>query len=268
MKKLIVAGLISGVLGCQKVPITGRRQVNLLPESQLMGMSLTNYNQFLKENKTVDKSDPRAQMVDRVGKKIQFAVQQFLKKEHQLKRIEGYKWEFNLVDDNVVNAWCMPGGKVVFYTGILPITLDETGMAVVMGHEIAHAIARHGNERMSQGLITQAGGIGLSVLLSTKPKEAQDLFMGAYGVGTGLGSLKLSRNHESEADKMGLIFMAMAGYDPDEAVNFWARMKQNGGNKPPEFLSTHPHEDTRIEDIKASLPEARIYYQKAKKAGK
>lgn len=261
MKIAIRLLLILFLVSCVKVPITGRRQLNMLPESQLMSMSLTQYNAFLSENKTAGSGSSDAQLVKSVGAKISKAVETYLKRHQQGKRVQGYKWEFNLVEDNTVNAWCMPGGKVVVYTGILPITKDEKGLAVVMGHEIAHAIARHGNERMSQGLITQAGGIALTVALSEKPELTQGLFLQSYGIGSSLGMLKFSRLHETEADKMGLIFMAMAGYDPQEAVAFWKRMSQQGGAKPPEFLSTHPHDDTRIADLKAYMPEALKHYK-------
>lgn len=260
MKIVIRLLLVLALVGCAKVPVTGRRQLHMLPESQLMSMSLTQYKAFLSENKTVGSGSSDAQLVKSVGEKIAKAVEQYLKKHQQSKRIKNYTWEFNLVDDNTINAWCMPGGKVVFYTGILPVTKDENGLAVVMGHEIAHAIARHGNERMSQGLLVQAGGIGLSVAMAEKPELTQNLFLQSYGIGSQLGMLKFSRMHESESDKMGLVFMAMAGYDPREAVDFWTRMSEVGGAKPPEFLSTHPHDDTRIADIKEFLPEALKYY--------
>lgn len=262
MKLTVRLLLIAILVGCTKVPVTGRRQLNMLPESQLMSMSLTQYQSFLKENKTITGSND-AKLVKSVGSKISAAVQTYLKKHKQGDRIKNFKWEFNLVDDETVNAWCMPGGKVVFYTGILPITKDEKGMAVVMGHEIAHAIARHGNERMSQGLIVQGGGIALSVALAEKPELAQGLFLQSYGIGSQLGMLKFSRMHESEADKMGLIFMAMAGYDPREAVKFWERMAAQGGSKPPQFLSTHPSDATRIADLKEFMPEALKYYKGA-----
>ncbi|MGZ4056314.1 MAG: M48 family metallopeptidase, partial [Bacteroidia bacterium] len=190
-------------------------------------------------------------------------VEAFMKDKGLSSRLDGYKWEFNLVNQNEVNAWCMPGGKVVVYSGLLPVTQTEPALACVMGHEIAHAVARHGNERMSQGLLVQAGGAALSVALSEKPQLTQDLFMQSYGLTSQLGMLKYSRTHESEADKMGIIFMAMAGYDPTEAVAFWDRMaKSTGGNAPPELLSTHPSDETRIADIKAFLPEAMKYYKK------
>jgi len=202
-------------------------------------------------------------MVKRVGTNIQHAVEEYLAQNNLSNRLEGYKWEFNLVEDEQVNAWCMPGGKVVVYTGILPVTKNEIGLAVVLGHEIAHAIAEHGNERMSQGLIQQLGGAALSVALRDKPQLTRDLFLTAYGVGSTVGILAYSRTQESEADHLGLIFMAMAGYNPGEAVNFWQRMADmNKGSKPPEFLSTHPSDETRINDIKNWLPDALKYYKK------
>jgi len=232
----------------------------MLPESELMSMSLTNYKSFLSEHKVVGAGKSNADQVKSVGAKMSVAVEQFLAKEGQSKRVQGYTWEFNLVDDETVNAWCMPGGKVVVYSGLMPVAEDETGLAVVMGHEIAHAIARHGNERMSQLLILQAGGIGLAVAMSQKPALTRDLFMVAYGAASVVGSLSYSRKHESEADKMGLVFMALAGYNPEKAVDFWERMAAKGGSRPPEILSTHPSSDTRISDIQEFLPIAMTYY--------
>ncbi len=257
-----ILGLTLFLISCSKVPITGRRQMNMLPESQLMSMSLTAYQTFLSENKALANGNQDTRNVREVGDKISKSVEKFLHDKGQSKRIKGFEWEFNVVDDPTVNAWCMPGGKVVFYTGILPITKTASGIAVVMGHEIAHAVARHGNERMSQGLIVQAGGIGLSVALSEQPELAQGLLLQSFGVGSQLGMLKFSRTHESEADKMGLIFMAMAGYNPQEAVEFWKRMAALGGQKPPEFLSTHPSDETRIADLEEFMPEAMKYYKK------
>jgi len=179
--------------------------------------------------------------------------------------LDGYDWEFNYVDNKLVNAWCMPGGKVVVYSGIIPITQDENGLAVVMGHEIAHALADHGNERMSQELIRQAGGVGLMIALNEQPEETQVMWMAVYGVGTEIAAmLPYSRLHESEADQLGLIFMAMAGYDPREAPMFWERMaKQSSNQKPPEFLSTHPSDQTRINNLNGWMPEAMKYYQES-----
>ena len=265
MKKGIVLTLLLPIVfsACFKVPITGRRQVNLLPESEMIGMSLTSYKDFLTKNPAVSDVDANAKLVKKIGANIQSAVEQFFKEKNMSSRLEGYKWEFNLVNENTVNAWCMPGGKVVVYSGLLPVTQTESALACVMGHEIAHAVARHGNERMSQGLIVQLGGTALSVALSQKPQLTQDIFMQSYGLSSQLGMLKYSRTHESEADKMGLVFMAMAGYDPTDAVAFWERMaKASGGTAPPELLSTHPSDETRIADIKKFLPEAMKYYKK------
>lgn len=262
LKKGLVGVIILSTLGCTKVPISGRKQVNLLPEMQLMDMSLTQYNSFLKENPPMSSKIDATKQVKRVGNRIAHAVEKYMHDNGLSKRIKNYKWEFNLVNQNTVNAWCMPGGKVVVYQGILPVTKTEAGLAVVMGHEIAHAIARHGNERMSQGLLTQLGGTTLSAALSTKPQMTQGLFMQAYGAGTSLGVLAFGRNQESEADKLGMVFMAMAGYEPKEAIPFWERMKAVGGGGQPEFLSTHPSHDTRIKRIQEYLPTAESYYTK------
>jgi predicted Zn-dependent protease len=248
---------------CAKVPITQRSQVNLIPESQLVSMSLTEYRTFLSQHPPV-MSGTDADMVKRVGAKIQNAVTQYMSKNGYADRIQGYKWEFNLVNSPEVNAWCMPGGKVVVYSGLLPVTQDEGSLAIVMGHEIAHAVARHGNERMSQMLVAAGIGIGLDVALSQKPQQTRNIFMTAYGVGSGLGMLAYSRTHESEADKLGLVFAAMAGYDPNIAVGFWQRMAaKSGGAKPPEILSTHPSDARRIADIKAYMPTAMKYYRQS-----
>jgi predicted Zn-dependent protease len=233
----------------------------MLPESELMAMSITQYDQFLQENE-LSTNQRETQMVKRVGNKIAHAVEKYLNENGLGNRVAGYQWEFNLVENDVPNAWCMPGGKVVVYTGILPITKNEKGLAVVMGHEIAHAIARHGNERMSQGMLIQMGGLALATAIDQKPEETKALFMTAYGMGTTVGiSLPYSRAHETEADKLGLIFMAMAGYDPHEAIEFWKRMANLGGQKPPEFLSTHPADETRVRNLEAFLPEAMKYYK-------
>ncbi len=247
---------------CSKVPITGRRQVNLLPESIMTEMSLASYNDFLKTNTPVPSSDPKARQVEIIGRKISHAVGKYMRKNDMAKRLKNFSWEFNLVDDNTPNAWCMPGGKVVVYTGILPFTKDDEGLACVMGHEIAHAVARHGNERMSQQLMVTFGAIGLDVALREKPEQTKEIFNMAYGLGSTLGTLAYSRSHESEADKMGMIFMAMAGYDPSKSIGFWERMATGGGTSTPEFLSTHPSHKTRIADLKAFLPEAMKYYKK------
>ncbi len=263
MKKLPILLLFATLLyACvQTVPITGRKQLSLVPEQEMIGMGLTNYSDFLKQHPPLAATDARTLLVRKVGSKIQTAVEKFMKDKGYSKRLNGYAWEFNIVDDATVNAWCMPGGKVVVYTGLLPVTQDEQSLAVVMGHEIAHAVARHGNERMSEGLLVQMGGIALSAALQNKPQQTQNLFLQSYGIGSQLGLLKYSRNQESEADKMGLVFAAMAGYNPNAAVTFWERMAASGGGqKPPEILSTHPSDETRIKDLKAFMPEAMKYY--------
>ncbi len=272
MKRMLFALLVlslglAGALvfnSCSTVPITGRQQFNLIPESQLMAMSLTNYDEFLQEH-PLSNDRQKSNMVNEVGNRIAKAVASYMDQEGLGSRIAGYQWEFNLVDEDMPNAWCMPGGKVVVYSGILPYTQNPAGLAVVMGHEIAHAIARHGNERMSQAILIETGGMALAAAIDQKPEETKGLFMMAYGVGTSVGvSIPYSRAHESEADKLGLIFMAMAGYNPQEAVDFWGRMAQSGGQKPPEFLSTHPSGQTRIADLQAFMPEAMKYYNTKK----
>lgn len=255
----LVVLFVLGLSNCTTVPITGRSQLSLLPESQLVSMSLEQYSAFMQQEEILPPSDSRVKMVREVGSKISSAVERYLKNNDMSDLAETFVWEFNVAKSEVANAWCMAGGKVMFYTGILPICDGPEGVAVVMGHEIAHAVARHGNERMSQALLTQLGGVALSVALSEKPEATQNLFLASYGVGTQLGTLKYSRTHESEADKLGLVFMAMAGYDPGYAVDFWQRMAEQGGARPPEFLSTHPDPETRIQDIKDYLPEARSY---------
>ena len=248
---------------CSTVPITGRSQLNLIPGSSMLSMSLQQYDQFLKEHK-VSTNQEQTALVKRVGAKVQSAVERYFIDSGLKDHLADYKWEFNLVEDKQVNAWCMPGGKVVVYTGILPIAKSEAGLAVVMGHEIAHAIAEHGNERMSQGLIAQMGGVALSTALSTKAAATRQLWMSVYGMGAQYGAiLPYGRLQESEADHLGLIFMAMAGYDPNEAISFWERMAaQKGGKAPPEFLSTHPADATRIENIKRLIPKAMELYKK------
>ena len=257
----IVLAVVLVFNACDTVPISGRKQLRLISEREMIGMSFQAYDEFLDTSKVLPDTHKDVIVVRRVGNRIKDAVEKYLADNGQSKRIEGFEWEFNVVNDNTVNAWCMPGGKVVVYTGILPVTKDEKSLAVVMGHEIAHAVARHGNERMSQGLAVQLGGLALSVALSEQRAETQNLFLQSYGMGSTLGILAYSRNHESEADKLGLVFMAMAGYDPQSSIGFWQRMSEMGGQAPPQLLSTHPSDETRIADLQAFMPEAMKYYK-------
>ncbi len=260
---LLAVSFFFFLTACTTVPITGRQTLHLVPSSQLVSLADQQYSDVLKKSKL--STDPaKVQMVRSVGVRIAAAAEGFMRQQGRASELQGYKWEFNLIDDDkMVNAWCMPGGKVAVYTGILPITQDENGLAVVVGHEVAHALARHGDERMSQGLLVQLGGIGLSLALAQQPAATQQIFMNAYGIGANVGYiLPYSRVQESEADHIGLDLMAMAGYDPHAAVPLWERMNKAGGPKSPEFLSTHPAPESRIKEIQALMPEAMQYFKK------
>jgi predicted Zn-dependent protease len=254
--------LLAVVLGCTTVPLTNRRQLSLIPDSQLLSMSVESYNQVLQESE-LSTNQQEVAMVRRVGADLAAAAERYLTTYGY--PTDQYEWEFNVIkDDSQANAWAMPGGKVAVYTGIFPYTRNENGLAVVMGHEIAHALANHGNERMSEQLLYQMGGVALSIAVEEQPEETQNLFMMSYGAGTQLGLiLPHSRKHEAEADRIGLTIMAMAGYDPREAIPFWQRMNAGGGARPLEFLSTHPAPESRIEHIREYLPEALVHYQSA-----
>lgn len=257
---LAVAILVS--TSCNRVPITNRKQLHLVPDGQILSMGLTSYSTFLNENPPVPASDPNAAMVKNIGGKLSQAVMQYFAKNKITEHVSGYRWEFNLVNSKEVNAWCMPGGKVVVYSGLLPVTQDETSLAFVMGHEISHAVAQHGNERMSQQLSVAAGGMALSLYMQQKPQQTKQLFETAYAVGSSVGVLlPFSRLHETEADKLGMIFMAMGGYDPRTAPNVWKRMAAAGGSKPPEILSTHPSDANREAAMRKFMPEALKYYK-------
>ncbi|HEV8285260.1 MAG TPA: M48 family metallopeptidase [Chitinophagaceae bacterium] len=265
IKKIIFSILIAaGIVACSKNAITGRSQFKLLPESELQSMATTQYQQFLSTNKVVTSNTNRdAEMVTRVGDRIRRAVESYYASKGLSKELEGYHWEYHLVEDNQANAWCMPGGKIVVYTGLLPYTQNEAALAVVLGHEVTHAIFQHGNERMSQALGAEAVNLGLQVALANKPAETRNLFLSAYGAGAQIGVLlPFSRKHELEADHYGLIWAAMAGYNPREAIPLWERMeKAGGGQRPPEFLSTHPSEGRRIDQLNKYMPEALKYYK-------
>ena len=247
-------GLVFLVKGCTTVPLTDRRQITLVPSGQMLSLSHQQYRQVLGESKLSNNSEQKTAL-QKVGHRIAGAVDEYYR-ENGLSN--NFQWEYHLIeDDEMVNAWCMPGGKIAFYTGILKYTQDETGIATVMGHEVAHAIAKHGNERMSQGLVAKAGTTALAVALQNKPQQTKQLFMTAFGLGAQYGiMLPYGRLHESEADRIGLVLMAKAGYDPRAAIGFWERMAQSKKAAPPEFLSTHPSDQRRISDIKKHLPEA------------
>jgi predicted Zn-dependent protease len=262
--KIFVSLLIATVLAdsCTTVPLTGRRQLSLIPESEMIAMSFSSYSDFLKEN-SLSTDRTNAALVQEVGRNLSSAVVKYFSDHNMSSQLDGYQWEFNLVNDDTPNAWCMPGGKVVVYSGLLPYTRDRDGLAVVVSHEIAHAVARHGSERMSQQMIAQFGSAALGEAMKNKPQQTQILFGTAFGLGAQYGvMLPYSRNHELEADRLGLIFMAMAGYNPQSAVPFWERMASMGGQKPPEFLSTHPSDATRIQKIQEIMPEALSYYKR------
>jgi predicted Zn-dependent protease len=251
-------------VACSTNQITGRKQFKLVSEQELQSMATQQYQQFLSQNKVVSASQDRdAEMVRRIGGRIANAVTRYFSSKGLSDQLEGYNWQFTLVQDNSANAWAMPGGKVAVNTGLLPITKNEAALAVVLGHEIAHAVLQHGNERMSQGLAQQLGGVALSVAVANKPAATQNLFLQAYGLGSQVGVLlPFSRKQELEADRYGLIFAAMAGYNPREAIPLWQRMEAaSNGQKPPEFLSTHPSEGRRIDQLQQYMPEALQYYK-------
>lgn len=258
--------LAASLLSCQKNAVTGRSQLLLVDEGELQKLSLQQYNEFLSKNKVVPKGTSRDQeRVSRVGQRLATAIADYYAGQGKGDVTKNYKWEFNLVENKEVNAWCMPGGKVVVYTGLLPIAKTDAELAVVMGHEITHALAQHGNERMSQSMMQQLGGEALSVVMVSKPAATRDIFLQAYGVGTTLGgTLPFGRKQELEADRYGLIMAAVAGYDPREAIGFWQSMaKANEGQAQPEWLSTHPSDATRIEKVKEYAQEALKYYKTA-----
>ncbi len=264
MKKVLLIILIFiGVSACKVNPFTGKKVLNFYPNSQVFPTAFAQYDQFLTENKVVTGTSD-AKMITKVGQRISSAAERWLTANGYAGYLKDYKWEYNLVDDKTVNAWCMPGGKIVFYTGILPITQTEAGVAVVMGHEVAHALADHGAQRMSAGTLQQLGAVAGNIAIQDPQKLS--IFNQAYGIGSQVGiMLPFSRSHETEADRIGLQIMAIAGYDPAEAAELWKRMKANsGGEAPPEFMSTHPSNDTRISNLTEWAPLAR---EEAKKFG-
>ncbi len=250
--------LLVVVLGCSKNPFTGKSDLNFVSNDQIFPSAFQQYSEFLKENKVI-KGTADANRVVSVGQKIKAAAEKYLNAKGYSSYLNGYAWEYNLVQSKEVNAWCMPGGKIVVYSGILPITKDEAGLATVMGHEVAHALLNHGAQRMSAAQLQQYGAAGVQVAAGGQSAGTQDLLMQAYGAGSQVfGMLPFSRKHETEADEIGLTLMAIAGYNPDKAIEFWQRMEANsGGGAPPEFLSTHPAGATRISHIKSITANAK-----------
>lgn len=256
LKYSIVIVVLALIIACSTNPFTGKSTLALVPNSQIFPSSFAQYDQFLSENKVV-KGTTESQMITRVGERIKTAAERWMNANGHESYLNGYEWEYNLVNDETVNAWCMPGGKIVFYTGILPVAENETAIAAIMGHEVAHALANHGQQRMSAGLLQQLGAVAGNVAI--QDEKSRDMFNQAYGVGSTVGvMLPFSRSHETEADKIGLYLMAIAGYNPDEAAKLWERMKaKSGGQAPPEFLSTHPSNDSRIAELQKLAPAAK-----------
>lgn len=262
MKKIIFLLLVAcAFVSCSTVLLTGRKRVLLVSDSEILASSFQSYKQFID---SVPASTNKAQtaLVKKVGPKIAAAVEAYLKANGLEAEVANYAWEFNLVKDATPNAFCMPGGKVVVFEGILPITQTEGGLAVVMGHEIAHAVAKHSNERMTDQMIAQYGASITDAFTTKKSELTRAGINTLYGLGAQAGILHYSRKHELEADRMGLIFLAMAGYDPTEAIAFWERMAASNTSAPLEWMSTHPSDATRIAKMKEYLPEALTYYKK------
>nr|WP_321485002.1 M48 family metallopeptidase [uncultured Draconibacterium sp.] len=261
MKKIVYLFLLLAIIACSTVPLTNRTQITAIPSSQMLSLSSSSYNDVLSQSQISTNAAYRSS-VERVGLNISAAVESYLKGIGRAELLQGYDWEFSVIKSDQLNAWCMPGGKIAFYEGIMPICKDDNGIAVVMAHEIAHAVAKHNNERMTQQLGLQMGGLALSEALSEKETQTKQIAMAVFGVGSQVGIiLPYSRSFENEADELGLYFMAMAGYDPRQAPEFWERMLQAGGTRTPEFLSTHPNPENRINHLKQIMPKALEFYQ-------
>ncbi len=269
MKKLhiILALMYAGMIifaACSTVPLSGRKQFAPIPSSQMISLGKSSYQEVMNNSQLSDNAQYK-DMVSDAGRRVTAAVEEYMSENGMAKQIDGYRWEYHVLEEDILNAWCMPGGKIAFYEGIMPVCQDENGVAVVMGHEIAHAVARHSNERLSQQLAIQLGGLALSEALKKESQTTQQLALAAFGLGAQVGvMLPYSRKHETEADELGLYFMAMAGYDPREAPDFWQRMmeKSQGQGRPPEFLSTHPDPKSRIRKLNRAMDEALKYYSK------
>lgn len=265
-QKVISLGIVVFMaVQCATVPLTGRKQFSIVPASQIMALSTQSYNQILKENK-ISSNAQYVSSVRSVGHNISAAVERYFASKNMSDLLKGYAWEYNVLQSKEVNAFCLPGGKIAFYEGIMPVCIDDNGVAVVMSHEVSHAIANHGSERMSEQMAVQLGGMALDAALQQKPEATRQIAMAAFGAGTAVGVLlPFSRTQESEADELGLYFMAMAGYDPSKAVEFWQRMMDQSKGAPPEFLSTHPSDQTRINNLKKHMGKAMQFYNKGQK---
>ncbi len=270
MKRILYlfASTVIFISACTTNAVTGRKQLSLIPESALQQEAVSQYQSFLQQNRVVAESNSRdAEMVRRVGTRLANAITKYYTSKGLGKELEGYKWEFNLIDNKQVNAWCMPGGKVVVYTGLLPVAQNEAALAIVLGHEITHAVAHHGQERMSQAILAQGLQIGGDLFTGNNP-QANNIFNSIFAPSAQIGVLlPNSRNQEYEADHYGLLFAAMAGYNPREAIPFWTRMANlsQNANRPPEFLSDHPVDSKRIQKIQSYMPEALSYYKPVSK---
>ncbi len=264
MKSIISALIVLlFITSCGTVPVTGRRQLLLVSDQEVLSLSNQSFQDYMKDAKP-STNRQNTEMVIKVGRRIANATETYLRSVGRSEDIKDFNWEFHLVQDPTANAFCMPGGKIVVNEGILPYTKDEAGLAIVLGHEVAHAVAKHSNERISQQLLLNAGGTALGVLLNNQTQATQEIAQTVYGLGTNVGvTLPHSRSNESEADHLGLIFAAMAGYDPNAAIGFWQRMAQaNSGQATPAFLSTHPSDTKRINDLQKLIPEAMQYYKR------
>jgi predicted Zn-dependent protease len=264
-QKILSFSLILLMAQCATVPLTGRKQFSIIPSSQILALGNDSYIQILKENK-ISSNPHYVNTVKTVGHNLSGAVEKYFASKNQSDLLKGYAWEYNVLQSKEVNAFCLPGGKIAFYEGIMPVCIDDNGVAVVMSHEVSHAIANHGSERMSEQMAVQLGGMALDAALQQKPDATRQIAMAAFGAGTTVGVLlPFSRAQESEADELGLYFMAMAGYDPSKAIEFWQRMMDQNKGAPPEFLSTHPSDQTRIDQLKKHMDKAMQYYNKERK---
>lgn len=259
MRNKLLLGIftIAAVYSCAVNPVTGKKSLNFVSNSELFPSSFQQYNTFLKENKVIT-GTADAKRVEKVGMKIKAAAEKYLTYLGQSQYLKDYRWEYKLVDNKEVNAWCMPGGKIVVYSGILPVTKDDAGLATVLGHEVSHALANHGAQRMSAAQLQQLGAVGVAAVTGSQSADKQEMWQKYYGIGSQVGvMLPFSRNNESEADKIGLTLMAIAGYNADDSIAFWKRMSAQSSGQTPEFLSTHPSDATRIANLNALIPQAK-----------